>query len=107
METNSLLVETTLVAVILYTAYGVIYRLCLSPIAHFPGRKLAALTSWYEFYFDVVKRGSYAWKIQEMHKIYGTTQACLRRTFDESDILCRSNHPDQSLRTSRYRSRLY
>lgn len=70
METNTLLAEITLIAVVLYTAYGVIYRLYLSPIAHFPGRKLAALTFWYEFYFDVVKRGRYAWKIQEMHEIY-------------------------------------
>lgn len=30
-----------------YTVYGAIYRLFLSPIAGFPGPKLAALTLWY------------------------------------------------------------
>ncbi|CAF9935909.1 MAG: hypothetical protein ALECFALPRED_006634 [Alectoria fallacina] len=71
MEISTVLVEFTFVAIVLYTAYGIIYRLYLSPIAHFPGRKLAALTLWYEFYFDVIKRGSYVWEIQEMHQTYG------------------------------------
>ena len=75
METNTLLAEFTLLAVVLYIVYGIVYRLYLSPIAHFPGQKLAALTFWYEFYFDVVRRGSYVWKIQEMHEIYGVSQA--------------------------------
>lgn len=56
----------------LYTLYGVIYRLYLSPVAKFPGRKLAALSFWYEFYYDVVKRGEYGWQIQKMHEEYGT-----------------------------------
>lgn len=71
MEIGILVIVLTLVAIVFYTTYGVIYRLYLSPIAQFPGRKLAALTFWYEFYFDVIKRGSYVWKIQEMHDIYG------------------------------------
>ncbi|KAM0805978.1 cytochrome P450 [Usnea florida] len=55
---------------IYYLAIGV-YRLYFSPIAKFPGPKLAALTLWVEFYYDVVKRGRYTWKIEEMHKRYG------------------------------------
>ena len=74
MDTTTILVESTAIALVLYTAYGVIYRLYLSPIAHFPGPKLAALTLWYEFYYDVIKRGSYVWEIQEMHKVYGIFQ---------------------------------
>lgn len=48
-----------------------VYRLYLSPIAKFPGPKLAAVTRWYEFYYDVVLRGQYSNRIAELHKIYG------------------------------------
>ncbi|KAL4946987.1 putative cytochrome P450 [Aspergillus filifer] len=37
----------------------------------FPGPKLAAATWWPEFYYDVVKRGTYLYKIEEMNKRYG------------------------------------
>ena len=67
--TSSLQVIATTAAC--YTLYGVIYRLYMSPIASFPGPKLAALTLWYEFYYDVVKHGRYTWKIAELHKEYG------------------------------------
>lgn len=55
---------------------GAIYRLYFSPIAGFPGPKLAALTYWYEFYYDVVKDGQYLFQIEKLHKRYGrwTTQ---------------------------------
>lgn len=49
----------------------VVSRLILSPIAGFPGPKLAGLTFWYEFYYDVVLRGRYLWKIAELHEQYG------------------------------------
>ena len=62
------------VGLVLVTAYLVtfaVYRLYLSPLAKFPGPRLAALTLWYEFYYDVLLRGRYTWKIREMHEIYG------------------------------------
>ncbi|KAJ5692351.1 cytochrome P450 [Penicillium macrosclerotiorum] len=56
---------------VLYALGLAIYRLCLSPIAHFPGPKLAALTMWYEFYYDSYLGGQYTFRIQEMHRKYG------------------------------------
>lgn len=50
---------------------GAAYRLYLSPLAKFPGPKLAALTSWYEFYYDYFERGRFTWKIKELHALYG------------------------------------
>ena len=48
-----------------------VYRLYLSPLSKFPGLKLAAVTLWYDFYYDVIKRGQYTCKIAEMHEQYG------------------------------------
>ena len=49
----------------------VVYRHYLHPLAKFPGPKLAALTRWYEAYYDVVQNGQYTWKIAELHREYG------------------------------------
>lgn len=65
------LTVATIIALASYTVYGALYRLFFSPIASFPGPRLAALTLWYEFYYDVVKGGQYSWKIEELHKKYG------------------------------------
>jgi hypothetical protein len=48
-----------------------IHRLVFSPIAHFPGPKLAAVTFWYDLYYDVVQRGQYFRQIDKMHQQYG------------------------------------
>ena len=57
--------------ILVYLSYLAIYRLYLSLIAKFPGPKLAALTLWYEFWYDVVKGGQYTFKLQDLHKKYG------------------------------------
>ena len=49
----------------------VLYRLYLSPLSRFPGRKLAIATMWYEFYYQAIKKGQYPWIIQKMHAEYG------------------------------------
>lgn len=48
-----------------------VYRLYLSPLAKFPGPRLAALTRWYEFYFEIIQRGQFTFHISELHKQYG------------------------------------
>ncbi|KHN95530.1 Cytochrome P450 [Metarhizium album ARSEF 1941] len=56
---------------IAYFLLLVAYRLCLHPLAGFPGPKLAAASSWYEFYHDVIGRGVFCWEIKRMHDRYG------------------------------------
>ena len=48
---SSFLLQTAVIAVGAFVVYWLataIYRLYLSPIAHFPGPNLAAITWWYE-----------------------------------------------------------
>ncbi len=45
-----------------------LYRLSLHPLAKFPGPKLAALTTWYEGYYDVVKKGRFTFHLESLHK---------------------------------------
>ena len=54
-----------------------LYRLYLHPLAKFPGPKLAALTYWYEIYYDVIQPGRFVWKIKSLHEEYGTCLASL------------------------------
>ncbi|KAI0538391.1 cytochrome P450 family protein [Xylaria digitata] len=56
---------------ILQYVVRVIYRLYFHPLAKFPGPKLAAASFLYEGYYDVIKRGKYVHRIEEMHGQYG------------------------------------
>ena len=56
----------------IYVVGLVIHRLYFSPIAGFPGPKLAAISGWYELYYDVIKdKGKYLFEIEKMHDKYG------------------------------------
>ncbi|EAQ90370.1 hypothetical protein CHGG_02305 [Chaetomium globosum CBS 148.51] len=58
-------------AAITYYATLAFYRLFLHPLARFPGPKLAAVSRWYEAYYDVIQNGQYTKKIAELHQQYG------------------------------------
>jgi len=77
---------------IVYAGGLVIYRLFLSPISHIPGPKMAAATLWYEFYYNVVKEGTYFLKVQELHKQYGEQIASFK-PHNKILIKHRSNRP--------------
>jgi hypothetical protein len=52
-----------------------IYRITLHPLAHIPGPKLAGMTFWYEFYYDVYPNGGqYLWQINRLHEKYGRSR---------------------------------
>ncbi|GAW22252.1 hypothetical protein ANO14919_117880 [Xylariales sp. No.14919] len=58
-------------AALAYTLYTALWRVYLSPLAHIPGPRLAALTRLYEMYYDAWLGGQYTFKIMELHKTYG------------------------------------
>ncbi|KAI2894944.1 hypothetical protein CBS76997_341 [Aspergillus niger] len=57
--------------VVAYVVGLVFYRLCLSPLAKFPGPRLAAATGLYETYYDVIRDGQFTWHIERLHQKYG------------------------------------
>ena len=93
------------VAAVLYLASLAIWRLYLCPVAKFPGPKLAALTFWYEFYYDVIRQGRYTWKIRDLHEQYGASKFPLAQALSLI-VLPRSDYQNQSRRNTRFGSRI-
>jgi hypothetical protein len=58
-------------ASIAYTAWLLVYRLWLGPLAHFPGSPWPKITFLYEFYYEWIKPGQYYRRIHELHEEYG------------------------------------
>lgn len=52
-------------------AASTIYSVYFGPLSKCPGPKLAAATLLYEFYYDVILKGQYTYKIRELHQQYG------------------------------------
>jgi len=71
MLASTMLGVVLLVTWFVYVIYGAVYRLYFSPLAKFPGPRLAALTRLYELYYEIVKGGQYTFKIGELHEKYG------------------------------------
>lgn len=56
----------------LYFSSLAVYRLYLSPLAKFPGPKLAALTSWVEIYYEISgEGGKFCFEYAKWHEQYG------------------------------------
>lgn len=74
MDIGASLVKLCISSCLLLLIYLVglgVYRLYLSPLARYPGPKLAALSNWYEFYHDVILQGKFTFHIRDLHKQYG------------------------------------
>jgi len=59
------------------------YRLYWHPLASFPGPRLAAISSWYEAYYEIALQGQYSRQISKLHDEYGPI---IRVTPDELHI---------------------
>ena len=68
-----------------YLVVLAVYRLYVSPLAKFPGPKLAALSKWYEAFFEIVRNGEFSFQIDKLHDQYGKT---ISPDIDLSLILC-------------------
>lgn len=67
-------VATAVVALVVAgLLYKIIVSLVLHPLASIPGPKYAAITHYYQFYYDVIKRGRFPWELRRLHQAYGTT----------------------------------
>jgi hypothetical protein len=83
MELTQLFGHPLWVAALAWIGYNfwlVLWRLYLCPLARFPGPKLAAVTGWYEFYYDAICHGKYTFEIAKMHEQYGTRLLWLLHT---------------------------
>ncbi len=65
---------------IVYLILLAVYRLYLSPLAKFPGPKLAALTQWVEAYYELWhgEGGQFLWEYRKWHEQYGQS-CCMSR----------------------------
>lgn len=73
--------RSIIVSVIIYYATLIVYRLYFHPLASFPGPKLAAISRWYEAYYDVIQGGQYTPKIVQLHKQFGEIPSSFRIVF--------------------------
>ncbi|KAJ5837013.1 elymoclavine monooxygenase [Penicillium robsamsonii] len=61
-----------LLAIIFYGFFIVVNRIFFEPLSKVPGPKLAALTKWYGFYYNVIRDGQYSLSFSSLHKKYGS-----------------------------------
>lgn len=55
----------------IFIVWKSLYRLYFGSLAKIPGPKLAAVTTYYEAYYNTIKGGQFLFKIQELHQKYG------------------------------------
>lgn len=80
---ETLALGATLVACL--AVVGAIYRLYLSPLADVPGPRLAALTYFYEFYYDLVVGARFPWQLEKLHCQYGAVLQSDLRSGHQAD----------------------
>ncbi|KAF4635062.1 hypothetical protein G7Y89_g3029 [Cudoniella acicularis] len=65
------IIALLIIPILAYVLTLITYRLVFSPLAGFPGPRLAACTSWVEFYHDYFRQGRFLYEIEKYHQRYG------------------------------------
>lgn len=65
------LLALAILAFAVYLLVLAVYRLYFSPLAHLPGPKLAALTKFYEAYYEIWLQGQFSFHLDHLHERYG------------------------------------
>jgi hypothetical protein len=55
----------------IYVVYRMLYRLVWHPLASFPGPCVAAVTSLYKAYIELVAKSSFVHELEKLHSQYG------------------------------------
>lgn len=59
-------------SLVVYISVVSIYRVWFHPLSKFPGPKPAAITTWYEAYYDFIAyKGRYTFVLEDLHNQYG------------------------------------
>lgn len=66
----SILVPPAVICLGIYIFLLAAVRLVFHPLRKIPGPKLAALTGWWEFYFDVIDNGTLVKNLPQLHQKY-------------------------------------
>lgn len=94
---NSLISWQTAAAVsFAYVTYLAVQRCYLHPLSRFPGPRLAALTHYYQAYFEIIQDGAFLEHLEKLHAIYGMYRLTLCK--NSRHITHRSHRPGQPKR---------
>lgn len=57
--------------IVLYLAYNAVSNLLWHPLAAFPGPSIAAVSTLYKAYIELVSKGSFIHTLEKLHDQYG------------------------------------